>query len=138
MNKSIGLLIIAVITIVGVSVFVFRPSPAPSTVAVQEKKRVMYKNGIYTQAGMYTSPAGPEEIDVKLTIKNSIIVKTQLTPKATNLISKSKQTGFAKEYASYVVGKNINDLRLGKIAGASLTPKGFNDAVEKIKAQAKS
>jgi hypothetical protein len=35
------------------------------------------------------------------------------------------------------VGKNINDLKLTKIAGSSLTPMGFNDAVAKIKMKAK-
>ena len=37
-----------------------------------------------------------------------------------------------------VVGKNIDEVAITKVAGSSLTPKGFTDALEKIKADAKS
>lgn len=145
MNKTTGLLVFAVIAVIGLSVFVFSnkseekglTSPTPSTAEVREAK-LMYKDGTYDQVGSYTSPAGHEEVDVQLTLKDNVVVEANLIPKATHAISKAKQEGFAKEYKKKVVGKNIGDLHLGKIAGASLTPKGFNDAVEKIKAQAKS
>jgi hypothetical protein len=37
-----------------------------------------------------------------------------------------------------VVGKNISELQLTKVSGSSLTPQGFMDALEKIKAEAQS
>lgn len=36
-----------------------------------------------------------------------------------------------------VVGKKINDLKVSRVAGSSLTSQGFNAAVTKIKADAK-
>lgn len=144
-TKTTGLLVIALIVAIGIGVFTYSKStkkevqtatPQP----VMEKKVVQsaYKDGVYTQMGDYTSPGGAEQIDVKLTLKNGIIMEADITPKADRPISKMKQEAFAKEYKTSVVGKDIKDLQLGKIAGASLTPKGFNDAVEKIKAQAQS
>jgi hypothetical protein len=36
-----------------------------------------------------------------------------------------------------VVGKNIDEVNLGKVSGSSLTPIGFNNAIEDIRSQAK-
>jgi hypothetical protein len=46
------------------------------------------------------------------------------------------QTDFAANYKTQVIGKKIEGLELSKISGSSLTPKGFNDALEKIRSQA--
>ncbi len=142
--KTTGLLGFALVLILAVGVMTFTgnnssksPSNTPSTQEVREVKE-MYKDGVYTQLGTYKSPAGPEEIEVKLTLKKDIIVEAEVTVKAENKISKAKQDAFVANYKEMVVGKNIKDLSLGKVAGASLTPKGFNDAVEKIKGAAKS
>ncbi|MCX6731252.1 MAG: FMN-binding protein [Candidatus Roizmanbacteria bacterium] len=143
-SKTAGLLVIALIVAIGMGIFAFSdkanketPPTSPKTAEVRQATS-SYKDGMYEQLGDYTSPGGAEQIDVKLTLKNGVITETEVTPKADRPISKMKQEAFAKEYKSSVVGKNINDLQLGKIAGASLTPKGFNDALEKIKAQAKA
>jgi len=144
-TKTAGLLVIALIVIIGVGIIIFGnksnskevPSSASSTTVVKDEN-AKYKDGVYAQVGDYKSPAGPEQIDVKLTLKNGVVVESEVIPKATAPISKMKQEAFTKEYKTVVVGKNIKDLQLGKIAGASLTPKGFNDAVEKIKAEAKA
>jgi hypothetical protein len=42
------------------------------------------------------------------------------------------------DYKQYVVGKKIDEVQLTKVSGSSLTPQGFNDALAKIKAEAKS
>ncbi|MFZ2206668.1 MAG: hypothetical protein WA061_05780 [Microgenomates group bacterium] len=143
-TKTAGLLVMALIVLIGVGIFSFgnkgNNKEVPSSItptAVVKEVSAEYKDGIYEQVGDYKSPAGPEQIDVKLTLKNGVIVESEVTPKATAPISKMKQEAFTKGYKSVVVGKKIKDLQLGKIAGSSLTPKGFNDAVEKIKAEAK-
>jgi hypothetical protein len=97
-----------------------------------------YKNGTYQAIGNYTSPGGSEEIDVSLTLTDGVVSEAVVTPKATRPTSKVKQQDFADNYKVLVVGKSIDELNLGKVSGSSLTPKGFNDAVEKIKAQAQS
>lgn len=97
-----------------------------------------YKDGTYSSTGEYTSPAGKEEVGVSLTLKNNIVTDVTFTPKATNEISVKLQTMFADGYKTLVVGKDINTVKLNKVSGSSLTPKGFNDAIEKIKLQAKA
>lgn len=98
---------------------------------------VSYVDGVYDVKGEYTSPAGPETINVKLTLKDSIVTDVEMTPEATNDKSKFMQAAFEKGYKEFVIGKNINDISLEKVSGSSLTPMGFNDALEKIKVQAK-
>lgn len=143
-TKTTGLLALALIVIVGFGIFTFSGNgkkemkPSPSTEPKNVMQQVSYKDGEYTQEGDYTSPGGAEAIEVKLTLKNGIVVQSEVTPKAERPKSVFMQGVFVENYKSLVVGKNIKDLNLGKVAGSSLTPKGFNDAVEKIKAQAKS
>jgi uncharacterized protein with FMN-binding domain len=143
-TKTAGLLVIALIAVIGVGIFSFTgkekkdiQNTTPPTVAVQETKST-YKDGAYEQIGNYTSPAGAEEIDVKLTIKNGIVTASDVIPKATAPKSKFMQGVFVENYKQMVIGKNISDLKLGKVAGSSLTPQGFNDALERIKAQAQT
>lgn len=143
-TKTTGLLAIALIVIVGVSIFAFsgngkkKIKPTPSTQPKSTMEQVSYKDGVYTQVGNYTSPGGAEQIDVKLTLKNGLVTEAEVTPKAERPKSKLMQGVFIENYKPLVVGKSIKDLNLGKVAGSSLTPKGFNDAVEKIKTKAKS
>lgn len=97
----------------------------------------MYKDGTYTAMGSYTSPAGPEEIEVSLTLKDGLVTNTVVVPKATNEVSIKLQGMFIGGLQSVVIGKSIDDVELDKVAGSSLTPKGWNDAVAKIQAQAR-
>ena len=97
-----------------------------------------YKDGTYTAVGNYTSPGGQEELGVTLTVASGVVTASEVEVKATRPISQERQTDFAENYESQVVGKNIDEISLGKVSGSSLSPKGFNDAVEKIKTQAQS
>lgn len=142
-TKTVGLLAIALIVVVGVGIYSFSNREkkevkisVPNTAKNTEVK-VIFKDGIYEQMGDYVSPGGPEQIDVKLSLKNGVIVDSVVTPEATLPKSKIMQGIFAENYKQLVVGKSLKDLKLSKVAGSSLTPKGFNDALEKIKIQAK-
>jgi uncharacterized protein with FMN-binding domain len=97
-----------------------------------------YKNGSYNAIGAYTSPGGEEAIDVKLKLENSIITEAEVITKATIPASINFQETFAKEFKQYVVGKNIDEVQLDVVSGASLTSKGFNAALELIKQDAKA
>ncbi len=103
------------------------PTPTTST---------NYKNGTYSATGLYDSPAGEEEVGLTLTLKDGTIISSTFTPRATNPISKKMQDNFNAGYTTLVIGKSIAEVKLDVVNGSSLTPKGFNDAVEKIKAQA--
>lgn len=117
------------------------PSSVVATTIVSTPTSVStatYKSGTYSAEGAYTSPGGAEHIDVKLTLANGIITDVQVTPKATIPMSQRFQGLFADNYKQYVVGKKLDEVNLTKVAGSSLTPKGFADALAKIKAEAKA
>ncbi len=103
-----------------------------------ETESYMYKNGTYSAVGTYVSPAGPESIDVKVTITNDVITDATVVSKASNPTSVTVQGMFIGGYKPLVIGKKIDNVVLDKVAGSSLTPKGWNDAIIKIKAGAQS
>lgn len=111
-------------------------APSPTIVAMVSGTPVVAKDGIYQADGSYQSPAGTETIGVKLTIAKGLISDVSIdTSQTTNRTSLRMQTAFAGGIKEQVVGKKITDLNITKIAGSSLTGKGFNQALEKIKAQ---
>lgn len=100
---------------------------------------VMYTDGTYDAVGTYTSPAGEEEIDVSLTIEDNVIVDVVVTSDPSNATTKNYQSKFKEGVAGVVVGQKIDEVAFeGNINGSSLTPQGFLNALEMIKAQAQS
>ena len=96
-----------------------------------------YKDGTYTAIGHYASPAGPETINVSVTLKGNVITDADVQPQATNKKSVFMQNAFIGGYKAQVVGKNIDEVRLvGNISGSSLTLNGFNEALSQVKVQA--
>jgi uncharacterized protein with FMN-binding domain len=95
-----------------------------------------YKDGVYETVGNYMSPGGEESIEVTLTLVDNVVTKADVVSKAERPNSVKFQGIFVENFEPMVVGRNINEIKLDKVAGSSLTPKGFNDALEKIKAQA--
>jgi hypothetical protein len=114
--------------------------PVATTPETKETTSMMvadYKNGTYKATGNYVSPGGPETVGVTLTLAQNIITDVTFEPQAERPISQKMQEDFAAHYKSEVVGKSIDEIALGKVSGSSLTPKGFNDAISKIKVEAK-
>lgn len=96
-----------------------------------------YKAGKYSAEGEYTSPAQPEKVKVDLSLSaDGTITDISFTGEAANPTSKKFQGQFANGYKALVMGKKIDEVKLDKVSGSSLTPMGFNDAIEKIKAEA--
>lgn len=112
------------------------PTPAPTPTPTTNPTSYLYKDGTYSSTGTYTSPAGAENIGLTITLKNDVITDVQFVSKATFPESKRFQTIFGDNYRPLVVGKKIQDVTLSKVSGSSLTSKGFNDALAKIKASA--
>lgn len=110
------------------------PAPNEQTTTASD---ATYKDGTYTAMGSYNSPGGAETIEITLTLKDGIVTNATAQPQTEQPISKKMQLVFSQNFTSMVVGKNINGVTLDKVSGSSLTPKGFNDAVEQIKTQAK-
>lgn len=107
------------------------PSPETST------DTSTYKDGTYTATGSYLSPGGRELVDLTVVIKDGVITETSLVKKASDSEAEEYQEKFATNYQSQVVGKKINGLSLSRVAGSSLTSNGFNNALTKIRDQAK-
>ena len=95
-----------------------------------------YTDGSYTAEGDYVSPAGPSHVTVEITIQNDSVASVTVTPLATDPTSKGFQTQFANGIADVIVGRDIDILEVSRVGGSSLTSGGFNDALEKIKAEA--
>jgi uncharacterized protein with FMN-binding domain len=114
------------------------PTPVSTStdpVVIDNKK---YKDGTYSATGAYSSPAGNETVDVTLTLKDGIITDATFVGNSKNHDSKTVQAMFAAGYKAVVIGKPIATLSLNVVNGSSLTPKGFMDAVNKIKTQAQN
>lgn len=110
------------------------PSNAPSTSSSNQT----YKNGTYSAIGSYSSPAGMEDVAVSLTLTNGIVTDSTVMRRANDQTASSYQGLFISGYKAQVTGKKISDIKLSNVAGSSLTPKGFMDALNKIKTEAKA
>lgn len=97
-----------------------------------------YKNGTYSAVGSYMSPGGYDEIGITLTLSGDIVTSVSATNMAGDGTSSRYMDRFISGFQPYVVGQNIASIYLTKVSGASLTPRGFNDALNKIKTQAKA
>ncbi|WP_457962850.1 FMN-binding protein [Arthrobacter sp. D1-29] len=96
-----------------------------------------YKDGTYSADGNYVSPNGTETVGVELTLASGKVTAVEITQHPSNPNTRKFQGEFAGGIAAQVVGKSIDELKVSKVAGSSLTSGGFNDAVEKIKSEAK-
>lgn len=95
-----------------------------------------YKDGTYEATGTYSYHSGTESIKVSVTLQDGKVEEVTVTTLAKAPTSKAMQADFAANFEPMVVGKNIDELKLGKVSGSSLTPIGFNAAIEDIKSQA--
>jgi hypothetical protein len=119
------------------------PATVPPVVLGEEADKpesadlvTVYRDGTYTAVGDYRSPAGPETIDVSITLKDDIIVDAVVDANATNKLSIDFQGKFISGYKAMVIGKRLDEVQLDKVSGSSLTPAGFNEALVEIKADA--
>lgn len=95
-----------------------------------------YKDGTYSADGNYVSPNGTETVGVQLTLASGTVTDVKITEHPSSPNTRKFQGEFASGIADQVVGRNIDDLNVSKVAGSSLTSGGFNQAVERIKTQA--
>lgn len=109
------------------------PSSSASTAAGEST----YKDGTYSADGTYTSPNGQETVGVELTLAGDKVSAVNITVHPSNPNTKKFQGEFAGGIAAQIVGKDIDELNVSKVAGSSLTSGGFNEAVQQIKSQAK-
>lgn len=97
-----------------------------------------YKDGEYSATGNYVSPGGPQQVGVTVTLSNNVITALSLDTSQTKGTSKEFQGKFASGVDALVIGKNIDEIDVDKVAGSSLTSTGFDDAIDQIKTQAQA
>lgn len=108
------------------------PADAPSDVPVD----VSFADGTYTADGNYVAPSGPESVTVTLTIADGDVSAVEVVGHATDPEAQSHQADFVGGISAAVVGKPLAGLSVDRVAGSSLTGKGFNQALDAIRADA--
>jgi uncharacterized protein with FMN-binding domain len=97
-----------------------------------------YKDGTYLEQGTYASPGGSELISVSLTLKSNVVTAVTVKTLKADPTATQYEGLFEAGIAKVIVGKKLNSLGVSRVAGSSLTSMGFNNALAKIKADAKS
>lgn len=95
-------------------------------------------DGTYTVTGGYQSPNGPETVVVTVSIADGIVTSASVQPQATNSTSSRYQGQFAGGIADEVVGKPLTQVEVTRVAGSSLTGRGFNEAMDQIRQEAQA
>jgi uncharacterized protein with FMN-binding domain len=110
--------------------------PATSAAATAAAPAGSYKDGTYSADGNYVSPNGQETVGVQLTLAGGSVSDVVITPHPSNPNTKKFQGEFASGIKAQIVGKKLDEIKVSKVAGSSLTSGGFNQAVDKIKTEA--
>ena len=98
-----------------------------------------YADGEYSGTGSYIPPSGTsEDVDVTLRLENNVVTELEVETSQKNPTSKQYQREFTSGVQEQVVGKNIDELDVHKVAGSSLTSEGFNRALDAIRNVAES
>lgn len=95
-----------------------------------------YADGTYTAEGSYATPESVETIEVTVTLADDVITDVEVTGDPQKSESEEYQGRFIGGIADVVVGQDIDEISVSRVAGSSLTSGGFNQAIEAIKAEA--
>lgn len=93
-----------------------------------------YRDGTYTAEGLYGNL--PSKLTITLQLVGNRIQDVSVRTHATDPTSLDYQRRFAAAVPALVKGKPIAEVQVGKLAGSSATPDGFNAALKRIRDQA--
>jgi uncharacterized protein with FMN-binding domain len=112
-------------------------TPTPAASASEEaSSSSTYADGTYTAEGSYATPESVETIVVTVTLENDIITAVDVTGDPQKRESEEYQGRFIGGIADVVVGQDIDQISVSRVAGSSLTSGGFNQAIDTIKSEA--
>ena len=106
-------------------------APGSTTAPENEDSPVQYRDGEYSATGWYGSL--PSHHDVTLTIENDTVTAVEITTPAEDPTSLGYQQRFAAALPEAVVGQNVDDLAVDRLAGSSGCSEGFMDALAQIR-----
>lgn len=95
-----------------------------------------YADGTYTADGTYQTPQSVETVTVTVTLEDDVVTDVEVSGDPQASESQQYQSQFIDGIAAEVVGVDIDDLSVDRVAGSSLTSGGFNSAIEQIKQDA--
>jgi len=95
-----------------------------------------YADGTYTAEGSYATPESVETITVTVTLADDIVTDVKVSGDPQKRESEQYQSQFIGGIADVVVGQDIAELQVSRVAGSSLTSGGFNEAIQEIKSEA--
>ena len=95
-----------------------------------------YADGTYTAEGSYATPESVETITVTVTLENDVITAVDVSGDPQKPESEQYQGEFIGGISDVVVGQDIDEISVSRVAGSSLTSGGFNEAIAAIKADA--
>ena len=95
-----------------------------------------YADGTYTAEGAYATPESVETISVTVTLAGDVITDVEVAGDPQKHESEEYQGKFIGGISDAVVGQDIDEISVSRVAGSSLTSGGFNKAIEDIKSQA--
>lgn len=95
-----------------------------------------YTDGTYTAEGSYATPETVETIQVTLTLESDAVTAVEVTGDPQRPESEQYQSQFIGGISDEVVGEDIDEIAVSRVAGSSLTSGGFTEALEAIKAEA--
>ncbi|WP_457101539.1 FMN-binding protein [Microbacterium sp. P5_E9] len=109
------------------------PSTGDAAQGGSDTSAPAYEDGTYTADGTYSTPESVETITVTVTLESDIITAVEVTGNPSKPESKVYQGKFIGGISEEVVGKDIDEISVSRVAGSSLTSSGFNAAIETIK-----
>lgn len=95
-----------------------------------------YADGTYSGTNVYNTPAGDHTLTVNLTLQNGMVVAAETVHDDLAGLSTETAARFDSLYSTEVIGKQLDEVSLSRVGGASLTSVAFNNAVAEIKTAA--
>lgn len=95
-----------------------------------------YTDGTYTASGSYATPESVEQLEVTVELSGDVITAVEVVGDPTRPESEKYQSQFIGGISDAVVGQDIDEISVSRVAGSSLSSGGFNEAIEQIKADA--
>lgn len=91
--------------------------------------------GSFTGEASYSTGRAVHELDVTLTLADDVVTAVDITYDGLGEPQTPALRNFNEAYEPEVIGKNIDEINLSRVGGASWTSDAFNEAVAEIRGQ---
>lgn len=109
-----------------------------SAVSSSTTSSTSYKDGTYKTTANYYVPHGTNSLTASVTVSGGKVTAVSISNDYTDQESGMYIDSFMSSIQSAVVGKSVDGLSLSRIGGASLTTQAFDNALAKIRTDAKA